>query len=47
MTHLITGWQSAALPISVLATVISVVSLVYSRILGRKIEALMEKIGAL
>jgi hypothetical protein len=46
MTHLI-EWQSAALPLSLIATAISVVSLIYSRVLGRKIEKLVEKISAL
>lgn len=46
MMHLI-DWPSAALPLSLIATAISVVSLVYSRTLGRKIEKLVEKISAL
>ena len=47
MTSLITQWQPAALPLSLIATAISVVSLIYSSILGRKIEKLLKKISAL
>jgi Flp pilus assembly pilin Flp len=47
MIHLLSEWQQAALPLSLIATAISVVSIVYSRNLGRKIENLVEKISAL
>jgi hypothetical protein len=46
MMHLIER-PSAALPLSLIATAINVVSLIYSRVLGRKIEKLVEKISAL
>ena len=47
MTSFNAAWQEAALPLSLIATVISVVSLVYSGILGRKIDKLLKKISAL